>query len=314
MKNMKKTVLIVCLVIMVLLNIVLVVTLISYHQSKAPKDIVSSEESTIEEKGSENREKKRKNKSNDDAELEDQIIKDTIERSIQSASGSWDIWVEDLDSNTYSHILKESDGTGMISASLIKLFIMGAAYDEIAGKRLIGSSVKQDIWNMITVSDNDAANRLIRAIGGGDETNGMKIINEFAQDIGCTETKLNRVMLAENGLENYTSAEDCARILRLIYKGKCVNSQFSEEMMDCLKGQMVNDRIPSGIPSSITVAHKTGNLTNLSNGDVGIVFLKDKAYILCVINNHSTNDTQTNAEIIRISEQVYNYYQAGNGT
>ena len=228
---------------------------------------------------------------------------------MNGSGGLWDIWTESLTNNTYSHNTVGSYSGRMVSASIIKLFIMGAVYQEVANGYISNTDVYQDVRNMITISDNDAANRLIRRLGNGDASAGMAKINQFAQNIGCTNTSINRLMLEENGLENYTSAEDCARILKLIYRGQCVSKELSAEMLTHLSFQEVNDRIPQGVPSGVTVAHKTGNLTNLSNGDVGIVLLDDNPYIICAINNSSEGDSVINGKIVTVSETVYNYYK-----
>lgn len=239
----------------------------------------------------------------------DPILEDSIQRILDSSGGTWDVWTESLANHTYTHNETSSSSAGLVSASLIKLFVMGTVYQEVENGTIAKEDVYQDIRNMIAVSDNDAANRLIRLLGNGDGSIGMAKINQFARNIGCSNTSINRLMLEENGNENYTSAEDCAKILRLIYYGECVNKNYSSEMMECLAAQEVNDRIPQSVPAGVTVAHKTGNLTNLSNGDVGIVLIDSNPYIICVINNSSQGDGVINDSIIDISEAAYNYYK-----
>ena len=196
----------------------------------------------------------------------------------------------------------------MVSASLIKLFIMGAVYAEIEAGALAHDAVYPELRQMITVSDNDAANRLIRLLGGGDAAAGMAAVNAFAASIDCPDTRLNRLMLADNGLENDTSAADCAQILRLIYRGACVSETWSAEMLELLQTQTVNNRIPQQLPPETAVAHKTGDLPRLCSADVGIVFTPRGDYLLCVICNHSSEDAQTAEDIAALSRLVYDYY------
>ena len=62
----------------------------------------------------------------------------------------------------------------MQAASLIKLYIMGAVYenyDQITGQ-YGRDSVDSNLYSMITVSDNDAANTLTTYLGGGDSAAG----------------------------------------------------------------------------------------------------------------------------------------------
>lgn len=241
---------------------------------------------------------------------EDELIEDTIAHTIGSLSGSWDIWTESCSSRTFSHNTLGNSNERMISASLIKLFIMGAAYQEIENSIISHDDVYQDIHNMIIVSDNDAANRLIRMMGQGETAAGFRIVNEFSKSIGCNDTEINRLMLENNGMENYTSSHDCALLLRMIYNGNCVSKKWSDEMLDHLKAQTINDRIPKGIPYGMTVAHKTGNLSGICNGDVGIVFTEDEDYIICVIYNGDSSEWEINNIIAEISEKTYNYYRA----
>jgi len=115
-------------------------------------------------------------------------------------------------------------------------------------------------------------------------------------------------MLEQNGLENYTSAADCAIALRMIYAGTYVNQRWSEQLLQLLLQQTVNNRLPKGVPAGTPVAHKTGDLQNLSCGDVGIVYGQSGAYLLCVINNHAVNDVQTAADFAELSGRVYRFF------
>ena len=165
--------------------------------------------------------------------------------------------------------------------------------------------VYADLKRMIALSDNDACNRLVRTLGGGDAASGLAAVNRFAAAVGCTGTQMNRLMLQNNGSENYITARDCAAILRLIYTGSCVSAEASADMLELLKAQTVNDRLPASLPQGVTVAHKTGNLSNLSCGDVGIIFTPSGDYIFCVLSNYAQNDVQTTAAIAALSRTVY---------
>ena len=115
-------------------------------------------------------------------------------------------------------------------------------------------------------------------------------------------------MLESNGLENYTSAADCATALCMIYAGTYVCQRWSEELLQLLLQQTVNNRLPQGVPAGTAVAHKTGDLQNLSCGDVGIVYGPSGAYLLCIINNHSPNDRKTVSDFVALSSRVYQFF------
>ena len=242
----------------------------------------------------------------DAAPAVDADVQKVFDDFIAAQGGTWDLYYESLATGAYA---EAQSGHGAdarsISASLIKLYVMGAVYDAVAQGRLSHDAVYGDLYSMITVSDNDACNRLVRQLGGGDAAAGMTAVNAFAQSLGCADTQMNRLMLQDNGTENYVSARDCAAILRLICNGACVSETASSEMLDLLRAQTVNDRLPANLPQGVTVAHKTGNLTNRSCGDVGLIFTPGGDYILCVISNHAQNDAQATAAIAALSRTVY---------
>jgi beta-lactamase class A len=136
----------------------------------------------------------------------------------------------------------------------------------------------------------------------------MKAVNAFADSIGCSDSRQNRLMLDDNGLQNYTTAKDCAVILGLIYSGKCVSEKWSAEMLSLLKAQTVNNRLPASLPSGTVTAHKTGDLAKLSCGDVGIIYSPACDYILCAICNDPYSDDGAAKAIAELSRQVYDYY------
>ena len=80
-----------------------------------------------------------------------------LEKSIQTElsrlTSKWDVWVEDLTDGTSIHCTQNiEENQPMVSASLIKLFIMGAVYDKIETGVVKESDVSEKLEQMITVS------------------------------------------------------------------------------------------------------------------------------------------------------------------
>ena len=95
---------------------------------------------------------------------------ETILKQVQSQlpaeNGTWAVFISDLVNGTEGSLNDQK----MQAASLIKLYIMGAVYenyDQITGQ-YGKDSVDSNLYSMITVSDNDAANTLTTYLGGGD--------------------------------------------------------------------------------------------------------------------------------------------------
>lgn len=250
------------------------------------------------------------------AELTDALEKNyTI--PLEANGESWAIAAMDLNTQNYSTIHAEQP---MKSASVIKAFIMAAVFDKLVYSNE-GSTVSADYDNtlksllnsMITVSDNDAANELVRRLGGGDFQTGAVVLNTFCQERNYTSTHLGREFLAAAPTDdNYTSASDCCRLLYEIYTGTLVNADASADMLALLQAQTRTSKIPAGVPSNVTTANKTGELSDPGNlgvveNDISIIFAKDHPYVLCVLSNNIQNNSSAQETISKISADVYKY-------
>lgn len=233
-----------------------------------------------------------------------------IDSCLEGLDSSWDVYVERLADGAYASCSnKPPNDTGMVSASIIKIFVMGTVYDQIYKGNIDENDVETDIEKMITVSDNDATNRLIMLLGGGEAESGLDAVNEFIKGIGCGNTRLNRLMLDwEQGLQNYTTGADCARLLRLIYSGDCVSGEYSGKMMTLLKAQQKNEGLTWNIPDYSAVASKPGFISGICVGDVGIVFSDKADYIVCIICNYPKNDYKAKEKISEISKAAYDFF------
>ena len=248
-------------------------------------------------------------------------LTDTLEKTyvdpLKATNETWAIAAIDLSDHAYSTVNAEAS---LQSASVIKAFIMAAVFDKLVytdgatePSSDYESSLKSLLTQMITVSDNDAANELARRLGGGDFQKGASVLNEFCQEHGYTSTHLGREFLASNPTDdNYTSASDCCRLLSDIYRGTMVNADASADMLALLKAQTRTGKIPSGVPSGVETANKTGELSagdglGIVENDIAIVFDKEHPYVLCVLSNNIQNNSSAQETIKKISADVYQY-------
>lgn len=248
-------------------------------------------------------------------------LTDALEKNyaipLEANGESWAIAAMDLNTQNYSTIHAEQP---MKSASVIKAFIMAAVFDKLVYPNE-GTSVSADYDNtlksllnsMITVSDNDAANELVRRLGGGDFQTGAAVLNTFCQERNYTSTHLGREFLATAPTDdNYTSASDCCRLLSEIYNGTLVNADASADMLALLQAQTRTSKIPAGVPDNVTTANKTGELSDPGNlgvveNDISIIFAKGHPYVLCVLSNNIQNNSSAQETISKISADVYKY-------
>ena len=230
----------------------------------------------------------------------------------------WAVGLKNLENGkTYGYNCRKV----MQTASVIKVFIMGAVYDRVlypaAKSQRINyqesydGELKSLLTAMITVSDNESANQLVEILGGGDFEAGMKVVNNFCQKYGYKDTSLGRKFMETNPSgDNYSSAADCCRILSDIYSGKCVSRKASAQMMKLLKAQEQTWKIPAGLPKGFSSANKTGEMPEgygpgCIENDIAIIFSPYGDYILSILsNNLNGKNEEADAVITQISSDA----------
>ena len=154
---------------------------------------------------------------------------------------------------------------------------------------------------MIIYSDNTATNILIDLIG-------FDCINENAKILNLKNTSLNRKMMdfekINNGIDNFTSASDLTIILEYIYYYS--DNYFRNLMIDILQNQKIKGGLDLELPKDVIIGHKTGDLDYLEH-DVGIVFLENSNYIICVLTKNIINPDAQKL-IGEISKITFNFF------
>lgn len=236
-----------------------------------------------------------------------------VQSLLPTDNGTWSVYV--------CNLLKDSDGTindtPMQAASLIKLYIMGAVYENygtIAQSHNI-EEIDSNISAMISVSDNDAANTLVNWLGNGNDAAGMTKVNNFCQEHGFTSTQMNRLLLAgkENG-DNYTSVKDCGTFLKQIYQvvnGTLPSSTLTnaDAMYFQLKTQQRKNKIPAQLPEGVGTANKTGELDTVEN-DAAIIYDTAKGIdlVVCFMSQDLTDTGAAQSTIAADARAIYGYY------
>lgn len=249
-----------------------------------------------------------------------ETLEPKLTEMLKSYQGEWSAYVKNLDSGEEILINNQP----MYSASLIKAFVLADSYKEMEnvmaneGQKLKKEAdspevkVKVDdlICNMITVSDNESFNELVRLQSEkNDFKEGAEKINEYLKEEGYGDTSVQHTLAPSAspstglGGRNTTSVKDCGTLLERIYEGECVSEEASEEMLNILLQQQVDWKIPSGLSSDVKVANKTGE-TDTSQHDIAIVYGEKTTYILCIMSQDCPESTAIH-NIRDLSRVVY---------
>lgn len=190
-----------------------------------------------------------------------------------------------------------------LAASLIKLPVMGAAYEVWQRKPRLKTAVTRDwVERMITVSDNPATNALIRMVGG------VAAVDRFCNQRGLSRFNVAHAIVTQRGARasNTCTAREVVRFLVALDRRHLVNASADEEMWQVLLRQKKRTRIPAGLPKVpwLLVGNKTGTLGNVLH-DAGIVHTPRVRYALCVLLSGHRSEAAGNRFCRLVSRLVF---------
>jgi beta-lactamase class A len=256
------------------------------------------------------------------------LLGNIVEENFSEEDGDYAVVIKNLKTNEeYSF----NENKKFNSASLYKLWVMGVAFQKIKDgeidenqtlsadvKKLnetlstntptptpegfvpeltpseevkISMTVTQAIEKMIELSDNYAALLVASKAGTFSVTN-------FLKTIGLNDSSFRS--------PPKTTAKDTAAFFEKLYNGEIVDRDYSNRMIEILKMQTINDRIPKYLPKEIQVAHKTGELFG-SKHDAGIVFTQKGDYIIVVLSD-TKNTGIASEKIAKFSKEIFDYF------
>ena len=171
---------------------------------------------------------------------------------------------------------------------------------------------------MIIVSDNSATNAIIDFLG-------MDRINAFFKSLGLTATELQRKMMdleaLKAGRNNYTSAGDMGKIIKMAATGTLVNKNISDSIVEIMTRQFYRNKLPAllpataasasaeekwrPLPDTVTVASKTGDLPKTEH-DIGLFILPgEEKYVIAMLTSRLASEKDGIACIAKTSRVIY---------
>ncbi len=242
---------------------------------------------------------------NEDSYLYDELMPEITKYITDNGQPeeTWSVTIIDTATDTVASWNNHS----MISASIIKQFIMGTVfeeYDELCeeyGKEFID----ENLHGMITYSDNDNANALINRLGRGDNEKGVEKVNAFLKKYGYTETRLDHPFYTEGDpkVNNMSSSLDNATLQWDILKGRF---KHSADMLKLLRQQTCIWKLASGVPD-VRTASKTGDLKHIEN-DCCIFFADNGTYIVSIQTEDVASNLRTWSMMQQIAAMAYDYF------
>ena len=156
---------------------------------------------------------------------------------------------------------------------------------------------------MVAVSDNSATNVLISRVG-------MDNVNAMLESQGLHVTRLRRKMMdlkaASEGRENVATPREMMTLLETIHRGKLLNKEMTEDFLKVLSTHKESSML-QGLPDDAVAANKPGELEAVRN-DSGIVMVKNRPYILCVMTAYLKDERDGSAAIRKIAALTYSYF------
>lgn len=168
---------------------------------------------------------------------------------------------------------------------------------------------------MITRSSNPATDALLAAVGG------VPAVNAWAQRAGITQFNLTRdiaTLVRDDGefdpavhvdLRDSSTPRAMVELLSGIYQGRWLSSSSRAVIVSAMERCRTGARrIPAMMPGGVTVAHKTGSLSNTSS-DIGIITAPDgRSIAVAIYVTGQGNRTNREARIASIARAIYDGY------
>lgn len=201
-------------------------------------------------------------------------------------------------------IIVKNEFKSIVDSSLYSLNLSDDAGENLY--HFIGQpkSIRELVYEMITVSSNLATNLLIDLVGAKNVMKTMKSMGAYNIQIlrGVEDLKAY-----DRGLNNTTDAYDLALIFKKIAEDEIVSKNACDEMIKILSEQKLNTKIPAKLPLDVKVAHKTGSITGVEH-DSGIVYLPNgKKYVLVILSKNLKDSQKGIETIANVSRMIYNY-------
>lgn len=216
------------------------------------------------------------------------------EHKVFESGSLYKLWImATVFSKIEERVLEDTEVLSRDIASLNRIFGIDSEVAELT-EGSISLSIGNALNQMITISHNYAALLLTERIK-------LSRVAQFLKDKGFGESKVGI-----GGNVPVSTPADISLFFEKLYKGELAGQEYTDKMIDLLKNQKLNNKLPKNLPKEISIAHKTGELGWFSH-DGGIVYT-DKGDYIIVVMSESDKPAAAEDRIAQISEAVYQYF------
>jgi beta-lactamase class A len=107
----------------------------------------------------------------------------------------------------------------------------------------------------------------------------------------------------EESGNDLTTPREMAQLCEYIEQGKGLSEASREDVIDTLRRQQLNNRIPAGLPPGTISAHKTGSLKGVRN-DAGVVYAKHP-YVISLFSKNLADERAGENSLVDISAAIW---------
>lgn len=295
--------------VLAILTLTAGVTLVVWWTRRIPEAIRElSSPRVVEISGSSN---ESKSKSIVESKTDWAAMKNEIELVLKGARGEYTVYAYDLGSRQSLGI---NENRAMTAASLIKLPVLVSLYQSAESGK-----ISLDSKYVLTETDKIQGSGSMAYAKAGTSYTYRKMAELMGQQSDNTafhvlsgklggeeiEKTITQAGLPNTSFkENETTAYDVATLLIKLYRGELLNRKNSDEILGFLTKTIYEDRIPTGVPTGVRVAHKVGTEIGVVS-DGGIVYAKSP-YVLVIMSKEASL-TEAQRLLPEVSRVVWGY-------
>lgn len=265
-------------------------------------------------------------------------LRRALERATQGYRGVVGISVRNL---ATGEVLSIRGHEKFPSASLIKVPILVTLMDEVnAGRmqldervsilardRVGGSGVLKHMgsglaptledlaWLMIVLSDNTATNLLLDRLDIATVWQKMEALG-LPQSKVHSKTFRRQTSIAPDSSVKYgfgvAVPDEITQLFALLHEGRAVSPALDSLSLDILRANQDGTMLVRWLPSSVRVAHKSGQVNEARN-DCGIMYTPAAPIAICVMTRENVDtsyavDAEPHLLVARVAREVFRHY------